>query len=302
MIALKSILVASDFSKQSTLALKRAGILAQDLGARLELLHVVEEKVLDFFFPEEEKQSSDAHRELIEAACKQLQDQAEREIPEGVAYQRLVETGKAFVSIIRAARRMQIGLIVIAAHGKHSLKDLFIGTTAEKVVRKSELPVLVVKNAPRTPYRRVLVPTDFSAAAVQALSAAMLLAPAAQIDLLHVYTLWGEEYKTSPAIKDAAHHRYQKEMRSRVASSMTDWLRGLELDDRQIRQHFRHGRPGALIPKVAKELAVDLVAMGTTGRSGLSYVLLGSVAEHTLWQVSCDLLTVRQTGFRFELP
>lgn len=300
MIAPLSMLVASDLSKNSTLALKRAASLALDLGAQLELLHVVEDTLLDYLFPKERNVHSS--EELTTAAFQQLQNQAEREIPEGVEYQCRIETGKAFLTIIRFARRMQAGLIVVAAHGKHSLRDLFIGTTAEKVVRKGGLPVLVVKNASRTPYRRVLVPTDFSPAAGQALSAALKLAPDAQIDLLHVYTLWGEGYLTSSPVRDRAQDHYQSEMRSRSSSLMEEWLRDIDTGDRLIRKHIRRGRPGTLIPRVAKELAVDLVAMGTTGRSGLSYVLLGSVAEHALWQVPCDLLTVRPADFRFELP
>ncbi|HHO47715.1 MAG TPA: universal stress protein [Desulfobacteraceae bacterium] len=300
MTVLPNILLASDFSKGSTLALKRAASLALDLNIRLELLHVVEDSLLDHFFPPQQKAREKSR--LAEAALRRLREEAEREIPAGVAYHCRVETGKAFLAIILTARRVQASLIVVAAHGRHSLRDLFIGTTAEKVVRKADLPVLVVKNAPRAPYRRVLAPTDFSAAAGNALATALTLAPDAQIDPLHVYTLWGGGYLASPTIRDAAQERYQKEMRTRVSSSMADWLRGIETGDRRIRKHIRQGRPGALIPKVAKELAVDLVAMGTTGRSGLSHVLLGSVAEHALWQVPCDLLTVRAAGFRFELP
>lgn len=300
MTVLPTILTASDFSKSSTLALKRAASLALDLNIRLELLHVVEDSLLDHFFQPEQKAREKSR--LAEAAMHRLREEAEREMPAGVEYRCRVETGRAFLAIIHTARLVQAGLIVVAAHGRHSLRDLFIGTTTEKVVRKADLPVLVVKNAPRASYRRVLVPTDFSAAAGNALAAAMTLAPDALIDPLHVYTLWGGEYLTSPTIRDAAQERYQREMRSKVSSAMTDWLRGIETGDRRLKEHIRQGRAAALIPKVAKELGVDLVAMGTTGRSGLSHVLLGSVAEHALWQLPCDLLTVRPAGFRFELP
>ena len=83
---------------------------------------------------------------------------------------------------------------------------------------------------------------------------------------------------------------------------MTEWLRGIDFGSRQIDRHFRYGHPGALIPQIARELATDLVAMGTAGRSGLPYILLGSVAEHVLREAPCDVLTVRPTDFRFELP
>jgi nucleotide-binding universal stress UspA family protein len=197
---------------------------------------------------------------------------------------------------------VEAGLIVVGARGKHSLRSLFIGTTTERIVRKGGIPVLVVKNAPRASYRRILVPTDFSPAAGQALLTALQLAPDAQIDLLHVYMLWGEGYHSSFSIRDAEQLRYQSEMGSRASSTMAAWLSDMEIGDRKIKKHIRHGRPGTLIPKVAKELAVDLVAMGTTGCSELACVLLGSVAEHALWQVPCDLLMVRPAGFHFELP
>ncbi len=300
MTAPLTILVASDLSKKSALAMKRAAALADELGARLELLHVVEETLLDYLLPQ--KQTDHSISELIERASTELQNQAEREIPENVAYQCRIETGKAFLTIIRTARQMEADLIVVAARGRHSLRNLLIGTTTERIVRNGGLPVLVVKKAPRTSYRRVLVPTDFSAGAGHALSTVLQLAPDAQIDLLHVYTLWGEGYLASSPIADADQLRYEREMRSRASSSMAAWLDGMQLGDRRIRQHIRRGRPGALIPKIAKEMAVDLVAMGTTGRSGLSYILLGSVAEHALWQVPCDLLVARPGGFRFELP
>lgn len=299
-VAPPGILVASDLSKNSMLALRRAASLASDFGARLELLHVVEETPLDFFLPR--KRAVRAIDELVEQTWKELRVQAEKEIPGNVAYQCRIETGKAFLSIIHAARRMEAVLIVVAARGKRSLRGLFIGTTTERIVRKGEIPVLVVKNAPRAAYRRILVPTDFSPAAGQALRTALQFAPHAQIDLLHVYTLWGEGYQASFSIRDAEQLRYQSEMRSRVSSMMAAWLNGMDTGDRKIKKHIRHGRPGILIPKVAKELAVDLVAMGTTGCSELSCVLLGSVAEHALWRVPCDLLMARPPGFRFELP
>ena len=296
----QGILVASDLSEHSGLALKRAANLARDLGSRLELLHVVEDTAPDFLPLQE--QPSRSSSELIEHAFKQLHAQARKEIPEGVEHLCRVETGKAFLTIIHAARRMPAGLIVVAAHGRHSLRDLFIGTTAEKVVRKGGLPVLVVKNDPRGPYRRVLVPTDFSAAAGRALSEARRLAPDANIDLLHVFALWGEGYLTSSAIRDASQDRYHREMKSRASSAMSTWLEDIGIDDRGIRQRISHGRPGALIPKVAARLAADLVAIGATGRSRIESILLGSVAEHALWQVPCDLLIVHPAGFRFQLP
>jgi len=303
MIPPKTILAASDLSEKSVVALRRAAQLAREHNARLKLLHVVEA------LPQEEIPAplrvlvaASPLQQLTDTARERLERQAERVVEGEIAYDCRVETGKDFVAIIRAARQMPADLIVIAAHGSHSLRDLFLGTTAEKIVRKGEVPVLVVKNRSVAPYRRVLVPTDFSDAARQALTTALALAPEAHLDLLHVYELWGEGRLSLADSSEETREKYHRLVRDGAEAAMTEWLRGIDFGSRQIDRHFRYGHPGALIPQIARELATDLVAMGTAGRSGLPYILLGSVAEHVLREAPCDVLTVRPTDFRFELP
>lgn len=65
---------------------------------------------------------------------------------------------------------------------------------------------------------------------------------------------------------------------------------------------LKHGRASHVIPKTAKRVRADLVAVGTTGRTGLPYILLGSVAEHVLREAPCDVLVARTEAVRFELP
>lgn len=300
---MKTILAASDLSEKSAVALRRAAQLAREHDARLELLHVVEALPQeDIPAPLRVLFASSPLQQLIDTARERLERQAERAVDGAIAYHCRVETGKDFVTIIRAARQMPADLIVIGAHGSHSLRDHFLGTTAEKVVRKGGLPVLVVKNRTVAPYRRVLVPTDFSDAVRQALATALVLAPEAHLDLLHVYTLWGEGRLSLADSDEGTREKYHQQAREAAEAAMEEWLRDIDLGTRQIDRHFRHGHPGALISPMARELATDLVAMGTAGRSGLPYILLGSVAEHTLREAPCDVLTVRPAEFRFELP
>jgi len=299
----ETILAASDLSENSAVALKRAAILARQNGARLELLHVVEDLPQEAIpAPLRVLVTASSLQQLTEAALKKLEQQAERAVGREIACHCRVETGKDFVAIIRAARQLPADLIVIGAHGSHSLKDLFLGTTAERVVRKGGIPVLVVKNRTVAPYRRLLVPTDFSAAARQALLTALTLAPEAHLDLLHVYTLWGEGRLSLADTGEETREKYHRQVREAAEAAMTEWLRGIDLGGRQVERHFGHEHPGALIPQLAKKLATDLLAMGTAGRSGLPYILLGSVAEHALREAPCDVLTVRPAGFSFELP
>lgn len=303
MIPPKIILAASDLSEKSALVIERAALLARHTGAHLELLHVVEDRSQkEVPAPLQDLVAASLLQQLKDAAREKLEGQPEQAVEKEIGYNCRVENGKDFVVIIRSARQLDAGLIVIGAHGSHSLRDFFLGTTAEKVVRKSGLPVLVVKNRTLTPYRRLLVPTDFSDAARQALLAALTLAPEAHLDLLHVYEFWGEGRLSLADSSKELREQYHRTVREGAEIEMAEWLRGIDLGSRPVERHFRHGHPGTLIPQLAKELNVDLVAMGTAGRTGLPYILIGSVAEHALREAPCDVLMVRPATFRFELP
>jgi len=293
MIAIKSVLAATDLSDSSRDAVSRAALLCLEHGAELELLHVLEN------LPPHAMLSMD---QVLEDARRELQKDAETLVPSGVACHLAVETGKDFVAIVRRARTLMADVIVVGAHGHHILRDYILGTTAEKLIRKAAFPVLVVKQTPQAAYRRLLVPTDFSEASRQALVAACVIAPGASIDLLHVYGFWGEGRLSMAGAGVEALESYRQQTEDSVKVAMDEWLQGVDLAGHQVEPHFRQGHAATVIADFVAERQHDLVAMGTSGRSGLPYILLGSVTEQALRTIPCDTLTVRPKEFHFELP
>jgi len=191
--------------------------------------------------------------------------------------------------------------VVVGAHGRHFLKALLLGTTAEKVVRKGERPVLVVKRANRHPYRQVLVPVDFSEDSRQALALALRLAPRAIFHVLHAYEgsegrLWRADFTRS----EIMHYRHQ--LAQERHREIDKFLRRVDCGGRPIRRLLRHGRASHVIAGVAGQLRADLVSVGTVGRTGLPYILLGSVAENVMREASCDVLVARSGPSRFQMP
>jgi nucleotide-binding universal stress UspA family protein len=83
---------------------------------------------------------------------------------------------------------------------------------------------------------------------------------------------------------------------------MKDFVRRRGLDDKSFVRLLRYGRAPQVISAIARRLRPDLVSVGSAGRTGLPYVLLGSVAEHVLREVSCDVLVARSGSLAFELP
>jgi nucleotide-binding universal stress UspA family protein len=212
-----------------------------------------------------------------------------------------VRTGKPFVEIIRYAREEAADVTIVGAHGAHFFKDMFFGTTAEKIVRKGACPVLVVRQPTQEPYRRILVAVDFSQGSQAALELALQLAPQAECHVLYAYQGFeGQLRRAGFAKTEIARHR--KQWTKSARQELETFLRDVNCHGRSVKRIVKEGRASYIIPKTAQRLRADLVAVGTTGRTGLPYILLGSVAEHVLREVKCDVLVVRAQAVHFELP
>jgi nucleotide-binding universal stress UspA family protein len=83
---------------------------------------------------------------------------------------------------------------------------------------------------------------------------------------------------------------------------MKDFIRRMDLNGRSIVRLLRYGRAPHVITAAAQRLRPELICVGSVGRTGLPQILLGSVAEHVLREVSCDILVARSGSLTFELP
>ena len=142
--------------------------------------------------------------------------------------------------------------------------------------------------------RRILVPTDFSPGAEDALSWAKALGAAfhAEVVLLHVLDLSIAAlagFPSSLAMVPAA-----GELLDRIRSETEQEMTTLAARVPGARAMIREGTPRATILEVAAGVKADLIVMGTHGRTGLTHVFFGSVAEHVVRHSRVPVLTVRQ--------
>ena len=138
-------------------------------------------------------------------------------------------------------------------------------------------------------FKHILVPTDFEPASRQALDLALGIARAfdAQVTLLHVWEIPIYPYmdfmlnsELISSVEDAANKR------------LADAILVLQNQAPGARAKLKHGVPWACILDAAKELAADLIVMGTHGRHGVSHAVLGSVAEKVVRSAPVPVLTV----------
>ena len=287
-----SFLIATDLSPRADQALARAVQLAVEHNAQLSVLYVQEELFLERWT----RQGSNAAEQQLQEKIKTLP------LPPGHPVAIRTAVGKPFVEIVRQAREEQAEVVIIGAHGSHVLKDFFVGSTAEEVIRKGDRAVLAVKQPTPGPYRRVLVAVDFSEASRRALEQALKLAPQAVFHVLHVSGgVFEEQLRLAGVSEREVLDRHRQQV-VESAQHMKKLLRTVDRHHQKIFHNVVEGRVRQLIPDTAARLHADLVAVGTTGRSGLPYILLGSVSQQVLRTVSCDVLLARPADFRFELP
>src|SRR5688572_16149575 len=148
------ILAATDFSARSRRALRKAGLLAEARGAELTVVHVVDDDQPQDLI---EIESREAERTLAGHIGAMPERHAARCRP-------MVVAGNPFDGILRSAASIGADLIVMGAHRKQFLRDIFVGTTIERVIRTGPYPVLMVNDEASGPgsYRNAVAAIDFS--------------------------------------------------------------------------------------------------------------------------------------------
>lgn len=145
MIALKRVLVPTDFSLCSAAALKYGRALCQAFDAKLHLLHVIQD-------PYTQPWAAEAFPAPLGEMLEQWQEQARQRLaallPEDDRAGATIATvvGSPFYEIVRYAAEQQIDLIVVGTHGRGPLSHMLLGSVTEKVVRKAPCPVLTVRH------------------------------------------------------------------------------------------------------------------------------------------------------------
>jgi len=286
------ILVATDFSPRASFAVKRGAQLAHLHKATLHLLHVMGKWPLQMFGRVLIEHPLVTEDHLYESATARLKSLADiLSIHYGVPVCHKVMIGRAHERIADYARSNPIDLAVFGAHGENYVRNLFIGTTALKFLRKGTDPALIVQSEVAEAYRHVLVAVDFSVSSRVALEAAARIAPQAAVHVLHVCEVAFESNMHNARIEEDVIDRYHDAVAQEARRMMSDLLVGIEGGSR-MSSLVRHGHAARTILEQAQALRAELIVMGKRGISELDELLLGSVTKHVLFEIDRDVLLV----------
>jgi nucleotide-binding universal stress UspA family protein len=293
MSSISCIVVATDFSEFSERAVQRAARIAKQHNAELHVLHVV--RPLDLYpsltltpdeFGHSDQELQQAEQTRVEAVAASLSTQF------GIRVRPVTRLGRAHTEIAAYALEVAADLVVAGSRGESTLMDLFLGSTASRLLRVATCPVLIVKKPADEPYRKVLAAVDFSPVSAAVVGHAISLADGARVDALHVL---GSEVE----------QRLRKAKFVRI--DIADWLTRLRTEAEQqldallapAEQGAAVGRlvqPGfapAVICQSIEGMGIDLVVLGRHGYGGgLQDWLLGSVSKDVAHAAACDVLLI----------
>ncbi|MGB2087805.1 MAG: universal stress protein [Psychroflexus salarius] len=276
---MKNILVPVDFSKPSENALRVAAKLAQRNNAKIHVLHVIE--LAESLFGAEQFNVDDEQIIFfMKLAKKKFSDFLDKDFLNDIETNDLVEVGSATFGIKEAVKDQDIDLIIMGSNGASGLEEVLIGSNTEKVVRHSNVPVLVVKHdIENLDFKTVLFATDFELENVEAYNKAKTFADSfgAKMKLVYVNLPGNQFYSTSE-----------------VTNHMRNFLNEVQvpLNHENIIIYNDYTIEQGVLNAANNENA-ELIAMPTHGRKGLSHFFNGSIGEDVVNHSDLPVITFK---------
>jgi nucleotide-binding universal stress UspA family protein len=292
----QKVFAAIDFSPGSDEALRQAHERAESAGVQLAVCHIVPNELRsNLLFPHISRITALKFpleiEHVAEAASARVTEITRRKEGE---FELIIDDGTPQALILTRAEEWDADLIVMGSHGQTSAADALIGSVTDSVIRHAHCPVLITRSSNRT--GRILAGTDFSDPALPALRAAADEAERVAGELMVVHSLdlvWSVAAYPAMAFGGAPFNvsaEQIKELEVIATERLEESLKQLNITGETL---VTTGAAGTALIEIARERKVDLIVVGTVGRTGLRRALLGSVAETVAKGAPCSVLIVR---------
>ncbi|MDP1646529.1 MAG: universal stress protein [Thiobacillus sp.] len=297
MPSIRCIVAATDFSSFSERAVQRAASIAKQHNAEMHLLHVV--RPLDLYpgltlgpdkFGRHDQDLQQAEQTRLDAMAATLASQF------GIRIRPVTRLGRAHTEIAAYAQEVSADLVAAGARGESTLMDLFLGSTASRLLRVATCPVLIVRKPAAEPYRQVLAAVDFSPVSAAVVSHALSLAGGARVEALHVLGSEVEQRLRKAKFVQVDVTDWLARLRTEAEKQLEALLAPIE-NSAAVGRLVQPGFPPAAICQCIEEGHADLVVLGRHGHGGsLQDWLLGSVSKDVAFAAACDVLLISPGG------
>lgn len=274
---MNKILVPTDFSKESEYALETAAKLAKDYNSEIIALHMLDipETILT-------KDSSEEYPELLlfsKMAKQRFSNFLEKDYLEGVPVTEAIQHHKAFDGIIDSAKKENADIIIMGSHGTSGAKEVFVGSNTEKVVRTSDIPVLVVKeNQETTQFSNFVFASNFIDDCHESFIKAKTFAKTIGVKINLLYINTPKDFKSSTEIEKQVSTFLQK------VNTPAGEINFAIHNDYDVEQG---------ILNYCQKTKADLIGIPTHGRKGLAHIIKGSIGESVANHADIPVVTFK---------
>ena len=216
-----------------------------------------------------------------------------------------VATGTPFLEIIRTVLRHRHDLVMKTVEPERRWKQVFWGSTDRHLLRKCPSALWLMHPTEPARYRRILVAIDPDVEdqverelGIRLLHLGTSLAQSEGTELLvgHAWSPFAEA-KLKDHLNTAEFGTYLRSCKQESTTRLQTFLSMARVDIPPNRMRLAKGKADVVIPRLVKRHAVDLVVMGTVGRSGIPGLVIGNTAERMLNRLECSILTLKPPGF-----
>ena len=273
---MKKILIPTDFSDHAEYALKVAAQIARENDGEIILLHMLE-------LPHQGSDAVGSGKELPEimlfknAAIRKLEDLMDEDYLDGLKVSEVVQFDLAFEGVLKVSKKNDVDLIVMGSHGASGYKEMFIGSNAEKVVRNSEVPVLIIKKELDTfKVDDFVFASDFSDEIKKPFEKVVEFANKFDSTLHLVMINTPNNFKSTDASQ----------------AILDKFVAGFKIN--KFNTHiYNDSNVEKGILNFANSINADLIGMSTHGRKGLSHFFNGSISEDLVNHASRPVVTFK---------
>lgn len=259
---MKKILVPTDFSKHAEYALKVAAQIAKKNSGEIILIHMLE-------LPTSGNDAVSSSHDIPElmlfknAAINKLDELMNAEYLEGITVSKVIQFEMAFDGILNSGKAHSADLIVMGSHGAKGFQEMFIGSNTEKVVRNSDVPVLVIKKEdPNFNADKFVFASDFSEEIKKPFEKVVAFANNfnSHIHLVNINT--PNNFKSTSVAQEI----------------MDEFVKGFNIDNYSTHIYNDVNVEKGIL-HFAKSVQADLIGMSTHGRKGIAHFFNGSISE-----------------------
>ena len=285
----EKLLLATDGSQFGEGAIREAIRLAKKCSSKLTAISVIETNPeYETIAPQLLEKSEKAAREHLES----VKTQAKKE---GVDITTTILEGEdSYNYISEEAAKNKISMIIMGRRGKTGLKRLVMGSTTARVIGHAPCNVLVVPRAAHVEFKNVLVATDGSRHAAAAASEAIGIAKKNNSKLVVLAVVPSESMQPMDIVhSDMSRDIIAAKELSVAENSAKAVKAAAQKEGVAVEAFIMGGKPADAIVQTAKEKNVDVILLGSHGKTGVDKLLMGSVAERVIVLASCAVLVVK---------